>query len=157
MLATALALPVAACKKAPQGRGKRKPVQATISEFNPQDMQFDLDKYGTARVDDYEVGEAFNRSFEDLDACVAQAKERRGMQWDQELPGDAEFQVQLNPEEPVPMGVNAKLTDPKLDGDKALKDCLREAVAGVGYPTYDGPPQLAEFQTDLDPGVAYEE
>ena len=157
LLAAAMALPATACKKAPKGRGKRAPVQATISEFNPEKMQFDLDKYGTARVDDYEVGEAFNRSFEGLDTCVMQAKERMKMPAEKELPGDVEFQVQLDPENPRPMGVNAKLSDPKLDGNSELKDCLREAVAGAGYPTYDGPPQVAEFQTDLDPGMMMEE
>ena len=149
ILSMAVVVP-AGCKKAPDGRGKRSPIKASVSEFDPADASFDLDTYGSARVDEYEVSEAFNRTFDGLDGCVAETKKKLGLPLDQPLPGEVDFQVQLNPNSSTPMGVNAKLSASKWDKNQALKDCLRDAVAKAGYPTYDGPPQLAEFSTDLD-------
>lgn len=156
-LATAVSLGAVACKK-PDGRsGGKRTVKATIAEFDPASMTVDLDAYGTERVDDWEVQQAFNRSFEGLDKCVVDAKGRRGVSDEDALAGDVDFAVKLNPKAAKPFAVNATLSDETLNGDSKLKDCLREAVAGVGYPTYDGPPQVAEFYTQLDPGSVYEE
>lgn len=156
VLAVALAIP-AACKKAPSGRSGKRTVQANVSEFKPSEMSFDLDKYGSARVDEFEVQEAFNRTFDGLDECVMKTKKKHNIPVEQPLDGEVDFQVQLDPENSKPMGVNAKLSASKWDKDRDLKDCLREAVADAGYPTYDGPPQMAEFSTELDPGSEVEE
>jgi hypothetical protein len=151
ILATTLAVPVA-CKKAPSGRSAKRTVQASVSEFDPTQMSFDLDKYGSRRVDEFEVQEAFNRAFDGFDGCVVETKKKLGIPLEQPLEGDVDFQVQLDPKNPRPMGVNARLSASKWDKNRDLKDCLRQAVSEAGYPTYDGPPQLAEFSTQLDPG-----
>lgn len=156
-LVMAFALPTAACKKPDKGRKGKRTVKATIAEFDPSAMTVDLDKYGTERVDDWEVQQAFNRSFDGLDACVLKAKEKSGVAPEDALDGDVDFAVKLDPNKDKPFAVNATLSSDKWDGDKDLKNCLREAVAGVGFPTYDGPPQVAEFSTQLDPGSEYEE
>jgi hypothetical protein len=156
VVAMALVLP-AGCKKPDKGRAGKRAVEASVAEFDPSQSSFDLDKYGTARVDEFEVQEAFNRTFDGLDQCVAETKKKHNIPMDQPLDGDVDFQVQLDPENPKPMGVNAKLSAGKWDKDRDLKNCLREAVADAGYPTYDGPPQVAQFSTDLDPGSEYVE
>ena len=154
VLATAFAIPLAACKKPEQGRSAKRTVQAKIADFDPnEDVVLDLDKYGLARVDDYLVSEAFNRSFDGLDKCVQQTKEKAKLDPEAALEGDADFTVKLNPDSERPFAVNAKLSSKKWDGNKELKDCLREAVANAGYPKYDGPPQVAVFSTQLDPGT----
>jgi hypothetical protein len=152
-LATAFALPVTACKKPEQGRGAKRTVKAAIADFDPdEDVAFDLDKWGTERADDYAVEQAFNRSFDAMDKCVAKAKAKAGLGDDAALEGDIDFAVKLNPSSKRPFAVRAKMSHRKWDQNKELKECLREAVAEVGYPTYDGPPQVAEFYTQLDPG-----
>jgi|GEM_PF-1522533 len=157
-LATAVSLSAVACKKPDKGRGAgKRTVKATIAEFDPGSMSVDLDKYGTERVDDWEVQQAFNRSFEGLDECVLAAKKKHGVGDADALDGDVDFAVKLNPKETKPFAVNATLSSKKWNDDKDLKDCLRDAVAGVGFPTYDGPPQVAEFYTQLDPGSDFEE
>jgi hypothetical protein len=156
-LATAVSLGAVACKKPDKGRKNKRTVKATIAEFDPAAMTVDLDKYGTARVDDYEVQQAFNRSFDGLDACVFAAKEKHKVKADDALDGDVDFAVKLNPKDAKPFAVNATLSSSKWNDDKELKNCLRDAVAGVGFPTYDGPPQVAEFSTQLDPGSEWEE
>lgn len=156
-LVTAFALPAVGCKKPDTGRKGKRTVKATIAEFDPASMTIDLDKYGTERVDDWEVQQAFNRSFDGLDTCVAKAKEKAGVSVGDALDGDVDFAVKLNPKEDKPFAVNATLSASKLNKDQDLKDCLRDAVAGVGFPTYDGPPQVAEFSTQLDPGSDYVE
>lgn len=158
VLVASLVVPVA-CKKAPSGRERsgRTVKKASVAEFDPSQMSFDLDKYGTARADEFEVQEAFNRTFDGLDQCVVAAKQRHNVPESEALEGDVDFQVQLDPKNPKPMGVNATLSASKWNSDRDLKDCLREAVADAGYPTYDGPPQQAEFSTELDPGSDYVE
>ncbi len=156
-LVTAFALPVVGCKKPDKGRQSKRTVKATIAEFDPASMTVDLDKYGTERVDDWEVQQAFNRSFDGLDACVMKAKDRHKVSDADALDGDVDFAVKLDPDQAKPFAVNATLSAKKWDGDEELKDCLRDAVAGVGFPTYDGPPQVAEFSTQLDPGSQWEE
>lgn len=156
-LATAVSLGAVACKKPDKGRTGKRTVKATIAEFDPSSMTVDLDKYGTERVDDWEVQQAFNRSFDGLDMCVVKARKKHGVAPDSSLGGDVDFAVQLNPKADKPFAVNATLSESKLNKDSDLKDCLRDAVAGVGFPTYDGPPQVAEFSTQLDPGSDWEE
>ena len=156
-LATAVSFGAVACKKPDKGRTGKRTVKATIAEFDPSSMTVDLDKYGTERVDDWEVQQAFNRSFDSLDMCVVKAKKKHGVGPESALSGDVDFAVQLNPKADKPFAVNATLSESKLNKDSDLKDCLRDAVAGVGFPTYDGPPQVAEFSTQLDPGSDWEE
>jgi hypothetical protein len=155
-LASAVTLGAVGCKK-PDKRSNKRTVKATIAEFDPSKMSVDLDAYGTERADDWEVSQAFNRSFDGLDKCVVEAKKRRGVGDDEALAGDVDFAVQLDPKSKRPMAVNAELSEADLNKDDKLKDCLRDAVADVGFPTYDGPPQVAEFYTQLDPGSDYEE
>lgn len=157
-LAAAFVLPLPACKKPEQGRQGKRTVKAAIADFDPSaDVELDLDKWSTGRVDEWQVQEAFERSFPGLDACVAKAKAKAGLGENGTLEGEVDFAVKLNPSSKRPFAVNAKLSVKKLDQDAELKSCLREAVAGVGYPTYDGPPQVAEFSTQLDPGTVEDE
>jgi hypothetical protein len=159
LMSAALAVSVAGCKK-PDARSSRgaRTVKASVAEFDPANVELDLNKWGTKRVDDWLVQEAFNRSFDGMDRCVAEHKQRKGIPEDRTLGGDAEFEVQLNPSNARPFAVNAKLSDGKLSKDKALRDCLREVVADVGFPTYDGPPQVAAFTVQpLDAGYAWED
>ena len=89
-LVSAFALPTVGCKKPDKRRGTRT-VKATIAEFDPASMTVDLDKYGSERVDDWEVQQAFNRSFDGLDQCVFAAKEKAGMKPEDTLDGDVDF------------------------------------------------------------------
>jgi hypothetical protein len=158
LMTAALGLSVTACKKPdPNARHNARTVKASVAEFDPASVELDLNKWGTKRVDDYLVQEAFNRSFDGMDRCIAEHKQRKGIPEDRTLQGTADFEVQLNPETGRPFAVNAKLSDGSLDKEKELSDCLREVVADVGFPTYDGPPQVAEFSVQpLDAGYAYE-
>lgn len=154
LAAAVIAAPMAGCKKAPNGRSGKRTVKAAIAEFDPEaDVVLDLDKYGGERVDEWAVQQAFNRSFDGLDKCVADAKGKLGVKAGGQLDGDVDFAVKLNPKSGKPFAVNAKLTSGKLEKNASLKTCMREAVAGVGFPTYDGPPQVAEFSTQVDPGT----
>ncbi len=153
-----LALPMAGCKKAPKGRNGKRTVKAAIAEFDPnEDVTLDLDKFGTDRVDEWQVQQAFNRSFEGLDKCVVAAKAEAGLSADTQLEGDVGFAVKLNPKDPKPSAVNVNVAAGKWAKKKSLTDCLRNAVAEVGFPTYDGPLQVAEFDTQRDPGSEVEE
>jgi hypothetical protein len=158
LLTAAMGLVVTGCKK-PDARSRQgqRTVKASVAEFDAANVEIDLNKWGTKRVDDYLVQEAFNRSFDGMDRCIVEYKETKGIPEERTLSGDAEFEVQLNPSSARPFAVNAKLTDRALGNDKALTDCLREAVADAGFPTYDGPPQVAEFSiAPLDVGYTYE-
>ena len=159
LLSAAVAVSVVGCKK-PDARSRQgaRTVKASVAEFDPASVELDLNKWGTKRVDDWLVQEAFNRSFDGMDRCIAEYKQRRGLPEERTLAGDAEFEVQLNPESARPFAVNAKLSDTSLGKEKELSDCLREVVADVGFPTYDGPPQVAAFSVaPLDAGFAYED
>ncbi len=128
--------------------GERK-VTASISTFDPEgDVTLDLDAYGSERPDDYQVQDAFYATFEEMDKCVAKERKRLG---DEEmvLEGDASMEIKLNPKKSKPLGINAEIPD---DYSDKLSDCLREAAAKGEYPTYDGPPVVAEFEFELDPG-----
>jgi hypothetical protein len=157
-LATLMAVAVVGCKE-PEikqaGRSGRT-VKATIATFDPNaDVTLDLDKYGSERPDDYEVQMALNQGFASMDACVLAAKERKGMSAETQIPGDLDLAVQLEPKTGKAAAVNATLPG-KYDRDSNLKDCIREAVAQVDFPKYDGPPVTVEFYTQLDAGTMEE-
>jgi hypothetical protein len=113
-----------------------------------------MDKFGGAeRPDQYVIQQAFFNQFAALDECVWAEKDRRGSE--DQLLGDVSMAVKLNPESQRPFGVNAQM--PKgFEKSGKLKDCLREAAANAGYPTYDGPPVIVDFEFELDPGYAEE-
>jgi hypothetical protein len=145
--------------KDPQVKGSRgRTVKATIAEFDPNAvLELNLGGGGGGeRPDDYAVGLAFNAAFPAMDECVAKHKEKKGMSTDSMLAGDLSVAVKLNPKEARPLGVNATLPG-KYDRDSDLKDCIRDAVATASFPTYDGPPIVAEFETQLDAGSEWED
>ena len=59
--------------------------------------------------------------------------------------------VLLNPEGRRPLGVNATMPE-GLKKARELETCLREAVADVDYPSYEGRPVVVEFEIEIDPG-----
>ncbi len=157
-LASLMALAVIGCKE-PEikqaGRAGRT-VKANIATFDPNaDVTIDLDKYGSERPDDYAAQVAFNQSFGGIDACVVAVKERKRMSADTQLPGDLDVTVKLEPKTGKAAAVNATLSS-KYDSDTKLKDCIRNAVAEVQFPQYDGPPVVVEFYTQLDAGTMEE-
>ncbi len=129
-------------------------VTASIGSFDPNaDVTLDLDKYGSERPDDYGVQQAFNNQFGALDECVMAEKERRHS--DKQLKGDVVVEVLLNPLKEETPKVNA--TMPKsLAKSTELTECVREAAANADYPKYDGPPVVAKFEFELDPGYTEE-
>lgn len=158
-LATLMAVAATGCKE-PEikqaGRSSGRTVKATIGSFDPNaDVTLDLEKYGSDRPDDYAVQMAFNQSFAALDQCVLAAKERKGIAPDTQLEGDLDLQVRLEPTGKA-VGVNTTLPG-AWSKDEALQSCIRDAVAGVQFPPYDGPPVVAEFYTQLDAGTMLEE
>lgn len=157
-LVTLMAVAATGCKE-PEikqtGRSAARTVKANIGSFDPNaDVTLDLEKYGSDRPDDYAVQMAFNQSFAALDQCVAAAKERKGIAADTQLEGDLDLQVKLEPTGKA-VGVNTTLPS-KWSKDEALQSCIRDAVAGVQFPPYDGPPVVAEFYTQLDAGTMEE-
>ncbi|MEZ4449858.1 MAG: hypothetical protein R3B09_10305 [Nannocystaceae bacterium] len=133
-------------------RGARTISKANIATFDPnEDIQFDLNAYGTARPDQYAIEQAFSGAYPGMDECVAAEKTRKKS--DKQLPGDVKMAIKLNPKEARPFAVNADIDDGM---SKKLGDCLREAAAGVSYPTYDGPPVVVKFEFELDPGYQEE-
>lgn len=147
-----------ACKNPKIGETRGRTVKASIADFDPSaDIVLELDKYGTERPDDYEVQMAFNQSFAPLDECVATAKGRLGVGADATLEGELSVAVKLDPAIGVkPAAVNATLP-PRYSTDADLRECVREAVAGVTFPKYDGPPIVAEFACELDAGSEWED
>lgn len=136
-----------------QGNRAARSVKANISTFDPNaDVVLDLDKYGSERPDDYAVQMAFNQAFAPMDECVFAAKERKGMDAESVLhDGNMDISVKLDGKAGKAMAVNATLPD-KLDKDAKLKDCIRNAVAQVQFPSYDGPPVVVDFYTEVDAG-----
>jgi hypothetical protein len=129
-------------------------VTANISEFDPNaDISLDMDKWGDQRPDQYVIQQAFFNQFGALDECVWAEKDRRGSE--DQLMGDVSMAVKLNPESQRPFGVNAAMPE-GFENSTKLKDCLREAAASAGYPTYDGPPVIVDFEFELDPGFVEE-
>jgi len=157
VVAMAAMMAAAGCKKAEPTKGRRtaRLVKAAVASFDPNaDIVLDLDAYGSERPDDYEVQIAFNQSFDGMDACVARHKASRKMKPESQLEGDMQIAVKLNPKKGRPTAVNATLPR-RYDKSKHLKECIRQAVAGVSFPRYDGPPVVAEFETELDAGSEY--
>jgi hypothetical protein len=157
VVAMAAMMAVAGCKKAEPTKGRRtaRLVKAAVASFDPNaDIVLDLDAYGSERPDDYEVQLAFNQSFDAMDTCVAQHKAGKKIKSETQLRGDMQIAVKLNPKKGAPIAVNAKLPR-RYDRSSKLKECIREAVAGVAFPKYDGPPLVAEFETELDAGSEY--
>ena len=153
-LATLVATLAVGCKepeiKQAGGRSAGRTVKATIGTFDPNaDLGIDLDKFGSERPDDYAVQMSFNQAFEGLDACVASFKEKKGISADTQLLGDLDLQVKLEPNTGKAMAVNATVSG-KYAKEQSLNDCLRDAVAKVDFPKYDGPPVVAEIYTQLD-------
>jgi hypothetical protein len=153
------AVAAAGCKN-PEVKGPRgRTVKASIAEFDPNaiaDLNLGDGGGGSERPDDYQVSQVLQSSFPAMDECVASYKKRRNLGEDSQLKGDLDIAVKLNPTSPTPLGVNATLPK-KYEGDEELKTCIREAVAGGKYPTYDGPPIVAEMSTQLDAGSVWEE
>lgn len=159
-LATLMAIAAFGCKepeiKQAGGRTTGRTVKASVGNFDPDaDLGIDLEKFGSERPDDYAVQMAFNQSFPGLDACVAAAKDRKGISADTQLQGDLDLQVRLEPKTGKTLGVNATLPA-KYAKDQELDKCIRDAVGGVEFPKYDGPPVVAEFYTQLDAGMVEE-
>ena len=171
LVASALLLALPACGKSgntanQKGQGKAKQrtlevkvggpaapnaVTANVAEFDPNaDVTLDING-GTERPDDYAVQQAFFDQFGSIDECVWNYKEGKGLREEDQLMGDVSLSVKLNPTESRPYGVNAAMPEP-FDKATKLKDCLREAAASAGYPTYDGPPVIVDFEFELDPG-----
>ena len=124
--------------------------KATVPEFDPTaDRVIDMNG-GSERPEDYQVLEAFEQQYSQLDQCVMKAK--RGK--DKQLQGDVDVQVLLDPKGERPLGINATLPG-KSAKNRGLRECLRSAIAAAHYPKYDGPPVVVEFNFQLDPG--YEE
>lgn len=156
-LSSLVALAASGCKEpeVTQAGRKGRTVKANVATFDPNaDVVLDLDKYGTERPDDYAAQMAFHQAFEPMDQCVISAKARKGISPDKVLKGDVDVAVKLEPKTGKASAVNATLS--KYDKDVALKDCIREAVAGVQFPQYDGPPVVVEFSTELDAGTMEE-
>jgi hypothetical protein len=161
-----LALPAcgkAGAEKAPQrkltvkigGAAAPDAVTANIAEFDPMaDIALDMDKYGSARPDEYMVQQEFFNAFDGIGACVDAEKARR--KTDETFDGDVTVAVKLNPSQHRPFGVNATLPS-GFEKSTKLKDCMREEVAKVKYPKYDGPPVVVQFEFELDPGYVWVE
>lgn len=132
-------------------------VTANVAEFDPNAaISLDMDSYGGERPDDYEVQQAFYGAFDGIGSCVTAERERQKIADDATLPGDVTIAVKLNPERGRPFGVNATMPE-GLEDNEVLEDCMREEVAKVDYPKYDGPPVVVEFEFELDPGSVWVE
>ena len=170
VLSSCMLLALPACgksgaQKAPQrkltvkvvGTSTADAVTANVAEFDPNAaISLDMDKYGGERPDDYEIQQAFFGAFDGIGTCVEAERQRRKTPDDEVLPGDVSVAVKLNPEKSRPFGVNATLPE-GFESATKLKDCMREEVAKVKYPTYDGVPVVVEFEFELDPGSVWVE
>ena len=138
----------------PAGERGRKASMASIATFDPnEDIQFDLNAYGSSRPDQYAIEQAFATRYGAFDECVAAEKKRRKAE--DPLPGDVAMAIKMNPKSNKPFAVNAEL--PGEVASKKLGDCLRDAAAAATYPEYDGPPVVVNFSFELDPGSTYVE
>jgi hypothetical protein len=121
--------------------------QTSVPEFDPEaDVELDMEA-GGERPDEYTLLQAFEQQYGAFDRCVASAKKNR----DQDLPGDVDVDVLLNPRGAKPLGVNARLPE-RVAENRRLRECLRSAVARAPYPAYDGVPVVVSFSFELDPG-----
>lgn len=155
-LGALMAVGVVGCKDPEIKAGNRaaRTVKANISTFDPKaDVVLDLDKYGSERPDDYGVQVAFAQSYGGMDECVLEAKERKKMDPESVLhDGMMDISIKLDGPKGKAMAVNATLPG-KLDKDSKLKDCIRNAVAEVQFPSYNGPPVVVDFYTEVDAGT----
>ncbi len=144
-----------ACKnpEVKDGRQRAHTVKADIATFDPNaDDVIDLDAHGSERPDDYAVQVAFRGAFEPMDECVQAAKPRHNVAAGAVLhDGMMDISVKLAPKTGKALAVNATLPG-KLASDKTLQSCIREAVATVAFPKYNGPPLVVEFSTEVDAG-----
>ena len=156
VLGAVMAMGAVGCKN-PDLKRRGRTVKANIAEFDPNaDFEFDLDAYGTEIPDDYAIQLAFNQAFGGMDACVLKAKEEMGVSSAKVLNGEVEVAVMLDPKKGKPAAVNATLPGRYAKND-GLKDCIREVVGEVKFPTYDGTPRQANFSCELDAGSEYVE
>jgi len=119
-------------------------------DFDPDaPIMVDLKKYGKEQPDPSRLEKAFSRQYGALDGCVAAEKERSGEK--ARLIGDALAAVILNPAGGTPHAVHASLPD-KYETRAELIKCMRGATASAPFPSYDGPPVIARFEFELDPG-----
>jgi hypothetical protein len=126
-------------------------VTANVAEFDrTADISLDMDKYGSERPDEYAVQQAFFAAFDGIGGCVEAEHNRRKTELSDTFDGDVTMSIKLNPEQPRPFGVNATLPEGFEKSDK-LKDCMREAVGAVEFPSYNGPPVIVDFEFELDP------
>jgi hypothetical protein len=160
LLALGMIAGTAACKNPEVKSASGRTVKAKIAEFDPNAVlelnMGDGGGGGGQRPDEYQMELAFNQSFGAIDECVIAHKDKKGMAAHKQLKGDLEIAVKLNPSKSRPLGVNATLPKRYAKATE-LSDCLREAVASVPFPTYDGPPIVVEFSTQLDAGMEWEE
>jgi hypothetical protein len=160
LIALGIIAATTACKNPEVKSASGRTVKAKIAEFDPNAvMELNMGDGGGGggqRPDEYQMELAFNQSFGAIDECVVAAKDKLGMKADGQLKGDLDIAVKLNPAKSRPLGVNAKLPQ-RYAKNELLSECLREAVASVPFPTYDGPPIVVEFSTQLDAGTVYEE
>lgn len=130
-------------------------VTANVAEFDPNaDISLDMDKYGSERPDEYAIQQAFFAAFDGIATCVDDEHKRRNT--DEQFPGDVSIAVKLNPEQHRPFGVNATLPD-GFEKAAKLKDCMREEIAKVPFPKYDGPPVVVEIEFELEPAYIWVE
>jgi hypothetical protein len=123
---------------------------STPPDFDPDaPIMVDLKKYGPEQPDPNQLEEAFSKQYGALDACVIAEKERSGKE--ARLIGDALAAVILNPAGGTPHAVHAKLPDEHKTRAELIK-CMRGATASAPFPAYDGPPAIASFEFELDPG-----
>lgn len=158
-LGAMLAVTAVGCKGVDKGRKSGRTVKASIQAFDPNaDIAFEFGDGGGGgeMPDDYAVGKAFNASFDGLDACVGEYKERKGIAPSKQLDGELAIAVKLNPKDSAPLGINASISS-KHDKDDKLKTCIKEAVEKAPFPTYDGAPRIVDFSTELDAGSEWEE
>jgi hypothetical protein len=119
-------------------------------DFDPDaPIVVDMRKYGSEQPDPHKLEEAFSKQYGALDACVAEEKQRTGKKT--QLLGEAMTAVLLNPAGGRPRAVHAALPQ-KYAKRKKLIDCMRGATAGAPFPAYDGPPAIASFEFEIDPG-----
>lgn len=158
-LGAMLAVTAVGCKGVEKGRKSGRTVKASIQAFDPNaDVSFEFgdDGGGGEMPDDYAIRMAFNNSFDGMDACVGEYKERKGIASSKQLDGEIAIAVKLNPKDSTPLGINASISS-KHDKDETLKTCIKSAVEKAPFPTYDGAPRIVDFSTELDAGSEWEE
>lgn len=157
---TLLAASAVGCKGVEKGQRGGRTVNASIQAFDPNaDINFEFGDgggEGGETPDDYSVRQAFNQTFDGMDACVADYKSRKSIKAEKQLDGDVSVSVKLNPKHSQPLGINASISS-KHGKDEQLATCIKQAVDKAPFPTYAGMPRIVDFSTQLDPGSEWEE